>query len=235
MSFYTDCLPYFTPDMMMKNGASDETIDGNGILYMGEFYDILIEFPDAPLIVDCNAWLHTLYAKAKVAPGVINRGRDNTSRESFDDYIGLCRAAQLFAPEIAEEIYQHGKDHFWYFDNLGGAFSFSAWFGRMPGVAQHMKLCAPSAPGLNWFDRFWWSLRLISTYFYASSETSGRCLSRLMARAYLAQANRYWLCDLAVSIFQSGVRANYPNWFGDIYSRFFRPSHPFAIWMQGRI
>jgi hypothetical protein len=246
-SFYAESRPYFAKGPIMLHHVGAEEIDGNGILYTGEYFDALDIYAEIDFERD-RPHFNKVYNKSFVIPGLINRGKDNLSLQTHDDYVGFCRAAQLVSRPAAYEVYWYGKKNWWFYKNICDPITLSqrwdCWFARMPGMVQHIKMCA--GVELNWFDRLWWAVGL---YFAARSDkkaTSGKRLKRLMRNAYWMYARtheRYWLCDWASNYFCDKIEEQYPNLFGDVNQIFFqrdeelkqKPEHVLAIWMQGRI
>lgn len=233
MSFRTDCQPFFNKDLLFEHDAGHE-IDGNAVLYTSVYFLILKELSDLQL-VDATQ-LKEVYAHCSVERGLIDRGKDNLSLETQDDYYGLLGAAQVVVPTIAFDIYYYGKRNWWVFDNMHLT-GLSNWFkcclGRFPGFVGHAKFCAYEP--LNIWDKFYWSLGMVLGGLGSKKNTSGRQLEWCMLKAYNNQLQRHFMCSLAATFWMWRLRANYPNLMGDVFESFYYKDHPFSKWMMGHV
>jgi hypothetical protein len=239
-----EALPHLTESPFFSN-QPNERPDGNSVLYSGELIDLQDEYKQVTEYTE-NFFYHLL-AQITVKFGTIKRGSFHDHFQTHDDYIGACRAAQIIDPRIAKEIFIAGKTNFWcYQDQEPKSFRdrWNSYFWRIPGVVQHIKICA-SEP-LNPLDQILFFIGTWSTTLSKKESTSGRRLDRLRMRAYKDQRypHRYWLCDKAVEIFENDIRERYPKgFFGDVNQIFFQrdpelkqePTHFFARWLQGRV
>lgn len=212
--------------------------DGNGILYSSLYFLILKNWGE--LNAQDLVHVHDIYTKCKVLPGLIDRGKDNLSEEEQDDYYGLACASQITDPIIALDIYSYGKNHLWYFDNMQTARGwakiklwFDLWFGRFPGFCAHIKFCAHEDPSL--FDKCWWAFGMICGALGSKANTSGRQLEWCMYCAYSSQFHDSFICSLAARFWKNRLWAKFPNGMGDVFAGYFYTTHPFAVWMKGRI
>lgn len=103
-------------------------------------------------------------------PGLFHREGGNPAFNSVDNYIGIVRCCQVLdLPEAIHDIYDHGAQHDWIFNNRdphsdvldefaeNGA---KEWFGRFLGFPIYVK----SATGrpLSWWDQ-WKFSQMIQT------------------------------------------------------------------------
>lgn len=216
--------------------------DPNCILYTGEFFELKARFGGISQDdVDRYRWVTNFIT---IEPGLIRRGGRHTGFQTHDDYIGWCRASQIIDQWFARSVVEYGRKTGWRFYSHKPAGLNDWWNGffyRLPGVVQHMKICAGEPLGL--VDQILWSLGMIVTTLSGRTETSGRRLRRLMRNAYLSMkySHRYWVCNAAVSIFNRDIRSKYKNLYGDVQQIFFQrdpelkqsPTHLFARWYQG--
>lgn len=231
-AFVYDCGPYFLHYPFMSRDPGTD-LDGNAILYAGS-YGVLSsvlfgEYKDA---ADQSA---RLYAQSYVEPGILSRGPDKLDEpEAHDDYIGLCSLSFLGSSGAAIAICNHGKNNHWsYFRRGGWKEWFNAQFWRIPGVIQHIKLCA--AERWNLLDTIWWSIGVYANSFSKRNNTSGVILTWHMVASYSRSNEKHWLCDYVVSKWKLKIIAKYPNAMGDVFRIYYGKSHPFTKWAQGII
>lgn len=232
-AFVYDCGPYFTHYPFMSRDPGGE-LDGNAILYAGTygvlFQKLFKEYRDA------DEHSSRIYAAAYVAaqPGIITRGPDKLNEpQTHDDYIGLCSLSNLGNGGVATVFYNYGKNHWWSFFRKGQSLKdwFNDQFWRLPGVVQHIKLCASEK--WNIFDSLWWALGVYASSFSSKDNSSGAILTWHMVTAYLQSNEKHWLCDLAVAKWKAKIIAKYPNAMGDVFRIYYGIGHPFTKWAQG--
>jgi hypothetical protein len=229
-----DVRPYFKEYPLMSRDPEAEP-DGNGILYAGT-YGLLY----ARLFgVYENASAHSviLYKKSYLPdqPGLITRGPHKwEDPQAHDDYVGLASLSFLGGSGAAKAITLHGSTHGWSFLRKGRTNFrevFNAQFWRLPGLVQHLKLCAQE--DWNWFDCALWALGVYSNSFAKHGDTSGTILKWHFIRVYELSGKKNWLCDWAVRKWKHQINSLYQNAMGDVFRIYYGPDHPFAKWALG--
>lgn len=209
--------------------SKDGVLDGNAILYSGHYallYACL--FGKFPL----GDWLsEAIYEEAKHDWGMITRGPHKwPDAQTHDDYIGLCTISFLGTGYVAKEIYRRGPV-FWRKEIKGFRNWFNSQFWRIPGVWQHIKLCAGNE--WNLFDKFFWSLGIVSTSLAKKESTSGRLMDWHLRHAYKISCKDYWLCNKAMDFVEKRNAKIYANLMGDVFSIYFTKDHLLAKWSVG--
>jgi hypothetical protein len=94
-------------------------------------------------------------------PGVYHRERGVESFNSVDNYIGIVYLSSRLNLNYDVEIYRHGENYGWVFDNIVPTRGFTEelvkdkareWFGRMIGFPVFVK--AGAGFGLSWSDQW---------------------------------------------------------------------------------
>lgn len=207
-------------------------IDGNAVLYSGTL--ALIKHK---LGADTNPAINAkdLYEAVKVRPGVIARAKKPLDVQTHDDYIGMLTFSALQSGKEALEIYEYGKANRWSYVNV--AYSLADWFNgqfwRLPGVVQHIKLCAKKA--WSWFDIVMFCLSVMANAFTARDSTSGKILTWHMICMYEHKGDRSWLADAAVRFWKHRMLAMYKSGMSDIFGIYFGPDHIFTKYTVGVI
>lgn len=204
-------------------------LDGNSILYSGHYallYALLFgSYEKAD-------WLsERIYQDAKVDWGIISRGPHKIGdAQTHDDYLGLSTISFLGSGYVASVFYERGPSYV-----RKGTNTFRDWFNsqfwRIPGVWQHIKLCAGYE--LNWFDKIFWSVGIVSTSLAKKDSTSGRILDWHLRSVYRISGKRYWLCDKAVNFVEKRNSKIYSNLMGDVFGIYFSKNHIFSKWAVG--
>lgn len=226
-----DAAAYFQEHPFMAREAGG-SVDGNAVLYTGTL--ALIEHK---LGLDSanKERARDIYAKVvlKERPGVIHRALKPTDPETHDDYVGMLTLSALGSGQEAREIYAYGKANKWSYVNV--AYKFTDWFNgqfwRLPGVVQHIKLCAGKA--WNWFDVLMFALSVIANAFTAKDDTSGKILTWHYVTMYELMGDKSWLADFAVRFWKHRMLAMYPNAMGDVFAIYFGPEHVFSKYTVG--
>ena len=232
-AFEYDLKPYFQeyPYMAHTNGS----LDGNSILYAGTYgllyFKLFRAYP--------NSAEHStlLYKNSLIESGVINKGPHKANDpQTHDDYVGLCSLSFLNHGGAANAIYLHGKLTGWEFNNLpdsGWKNWFNSQFWRIPGVIQHIKLCAR----VNWsiVDKFMFSISIIGAILGPQDDTSGKILKWHMITVYELSDQKNWFCSWIVRKWKAKTLATYSGGMGDVFNVYYGPSHPFVKWAQGII
>lgn len=224
-----DSKPYFSNYPFMAHDSGG-TIDGNSILYAAT-YGLLHKklFGEYQKAAEQSA---LIYAQSMVSPGVINRGPFCQIPQTHDDYVGLCTLSFLNHGGAANAIYQHGKANSFVYPNGGDSYRdmFNGWFWRLPGMVQHIKLCA--GVSLNLFDWLLMSLGILWNAYLADG-TSGIILTWHMVSVYQLGAKKNWLADYAVQTWHRKLIEKYPAAMGDVFGVYFGKSHVLTKWAQG--
>lgn len=226
--FQKEAAEYFQ-GVFFKNSKSG-VLDGNAILYSGHYallYALL--FGKYPLA----DWLsEAIYIEAKHDWGMITRGPHKwPDAQTHDDYIGLATISFLGKYKwVAWQIKARGPV-FWRKEIKGFRNWFNSQFWRIPGVWQHLKLCA--GDDWNLFDKFWWSLGVVSTSLAKKESTSGRLLDWHLRSVYRLSGRDYWLCNKAMDFVEKRNSKLYSNLMGDVFKIYFSAEHIFAKWSIG--
>jgi hypothetical protein len=241
--FAEEARQHFAHGPLFSNQPGIEP-DGNGVLYTAFYFETLVEY--GQLTPGVAAHFRAMVQECRIAPGLIDRGKHKRADlQKHDDYIGYCRMAQLIDPTHAREVFLWGKQHGWVFKNLERKLNWKEWwntlFWRIPGVVQHIKICAGEE--LSWLDRILFFLGFWSTTLRAANSTSGRQMDWLRWQAYRDYGHEYWLCNLGVKLFEKDLRKRYPFLMGSVFQIFFQrdptlmqqPQHVLARWWQGKI
>ena len=227
-----DFNPYFQHYPFMSR-YMDGGLDGNAILYAGHYGLLTAKlFGSYDKAKEHSA---ELYAKShlKERPGVITRGPHKwNDPQTHDDYVGLATLSFLGGGAAAWFIYSHGKSNHWSFFR-GGKIQdwFNAQFWRLPGLVQHLKLCA--SENLNLFDRLWWAIGVAADAY--SKDASGKLLTWHYVSVYEMSGKKYFLCDWAVRKWKRSIIEAYPDSMGGIFRTYYEQTHPFVKWSQGVI
>lgn len=204
--------------------------DNNSVLYTcGHYFSILKKRGELDLVKD-RAHFLDLYDAIKVGPGRYNRGENKLQHNAFDDIIGLARGAQLLAPEVALEIYTHGLNNDWLYNNTDKKdilTLLSSWHWRIAGTTQHYKICADKI--LTPFDRFAFGVDKTSTGFKPWSATSGRLLDWIKIESYYDTMYKNERCDEVARNFEASISNKYDNGISDVFGKYFSKAHPFSI------
>lgn len=231
--FISEAEPYLRSYPFFSHDRAGN-LDGNSILYAGT-YGLLYSklFTKYPLAADHST---LLYVKSYLPehPGVITRGPHKwLDPQTHDDYIGLCTLSFLNHSGAANAIYLHGKQSHWsYFRGGESRDKFNSLFWRIPGVVQHIKLCAREK--LNLFDAIWLAAGILGSA-YGKGDESGKILKWHMVSVYESQADRNWLCDWAAKTWKRKLIENYPGAMGDVFGIYFGGNHLFCRWANGVI
>lgn len=230
--FLADFSAYFNEYPFMSRYPHKDP-DGNGILYAGT-YGLLYSklFGEYGLAAEHSALLYrNSYLREK--PGVLTRGPHKWGDpQTHDDYIGLCTLSAMGGGGAATAVYQHGKRNWWFYFRSGGwRDRFNAIFYRIPGVVQHIKMCAGER--LTALDSFMLAVGLYFNSFTKKSSTSGKIVKWHMASIYLRGSQKNWLCDWAVQKWIEALMEKYPGGMGEVFEIYYGPDHPLAKWGQG--
>ena len=233
MSLFRDaCKPYFLFFPYMSNKPRGAP-DNNTVLYTcGHYFSILKRLGELDPEID-EPHFRLIHKEITIAPGRYKRGPNKLQHTAHDDIIGLSRGAQLLAPDIASEIYLHGLNNDWVYNNTGkrdAVTLFKSWHWRIMGTSQHYKLCNDKQ--LTPFDEFAFSADKISTNFKPFSATSGRLLDLLKIWSYNDSSFKSEKCDDIEATFWGSINAKYKNGISDIYAKFFSKQHPFSIFTK---
>jgi hypothetical protein len=232
LEFIEESKPYFDNYPFMAPTKHGE-LDGNTILYSGTYgmvsNSIFGKYKDAP---EHSARLYN-ESYVPLSPGLLTRGPHKwDDPQTHDDYIGMASLSFLGGGGAARAIYEYGKKHGWsYVRNSNPSVSdwFNGQFWRLPGVVQHIKICAGES--LSAIGSAWWAL---GVYFSAANE-SGLILTWHMISVYEQTGKRNFLCDYVVRGWKRKLIEKYPNAMGEVFGIYYSPTHLFARWMQGII
>lgn len=230
--FLADVRAYFDEYPLMSRDPGAEP-DGNGILYAGTYGLLYAKlFGEYKNSAEHSTLLYrACYLPEK--PGVITRGPHKwLDPQTHDDYIGMCTLSGLNHGDAATAIYMHGKKNWWFYFR-GGVLrdKFNAIFYRLPGVVQHIKICA--GVQLNQLDMVLLAAGLYSNSLGDQADTSGKIMKWHMASMYLRGSQRNWLCDWAVQKWIDKLMETYPNGMSDVFAIYYGKSHPFVRWAVG--
>ena len=178
-------------------------------------------------IVEANNYIRD----CKEREGIFNRAPDKFDMQAHDDYVGICCTSKQLQLPYAEEIYNYGTKHWWYFDNTEETpkFEFRNWFGRFVWTVFTFKACARARANL--FLQLAFGLFLYTQSFNKDlTDTSGRILAWVQKEAV---KGKYKLVDWFIEKWEADVKAKYPNGVGDIMSIYHAPDHPFALILKG--
>jgi hypothetical protein len=231
--FATDAKPHFLSYPAMSHDAN-QAVDGNAVLYAGTY--ALISFKLYGVYGAAVTHEKDLYEAVKVDQGVIGRFGKPKDAQTHDDYIGLATLSGLTEnKQAAIDMFVHGKLNHWSFVNVAYNFTdlFNAQFWRLPGVVQHIKLCAGKA--WNWLDIVLFALSVIFNAFTPKDSTSGKILVWHSIVMYECLGDSNWLSDFAVRFWKHQILKMYPNAMGDIFGIYFGPDHVFTKWTKGII
>ncbi len=226
--FEKEAIPYFSAWPFMAHSSAG-TLDGNCILYAGHYallhYVLFGEYKAA------DAHSENIYSFTKVDWGIISRGPHKIGDpQTHDDYLGLCTISFLGSGYVARTIYERGPSYV-----RKGTNTFRDWFNsqfwRIPGVWQHIKLCA--GYDLNLFDQIFWSLGIVSTSLAKKESTSGRLMDWHLRHVYRISRKDYWLCNKAVEFVEKRNSKLYSNLMGDVFKIYFSAEHILAKWSVG--
>jgi hypothetical protein len=234
--FLEDVRPYFRQYPFMA-ARPDAELDGNSILYAGTYgllhQRLFSSYEDAgihSLLLYKDSYLPS-------QPGVITRGpHKENDPQTHDDYVGMASLSYLGGSGAAKAIALHGKNHCWSFRRKGHntiAEIFNAQFWRLPGLVQHLKLCARGE--WNALDYLFWSIGVFASSFAKHGDTSGTILTWHFVRVYEQSGKKNWLCDWAVRKWKLQINSLYLNAMGDVFRIYYGPDHPFAKWALGII
>ena len=218
--------PYIQRWPYVSNQAYEQP-DGNAILYQGVFLAIKRRYYKS---LESDAlWVQSTYNESHTFPGVLNRGNHKFNDwQSFDDYIGMIYSSHITGElKSAIQIYNHGKNNFWIYDNQGGK-RLKGFFGRIPGFIAMVKLSVRKK--LNILDQISFALALIG-----NKSESGFQKSWLLYDLYKTNPHEYNLINWACKKFEKSVSEKYPNKMGDVFRIYYGPNHVFTKWMMGRI
>mgnify|MGYP006266702729 CR=1 FL=1 len=224
---------YFQHYPLMSRDPGGE-LDGNSVLYAGTYALICRKLYGR--YVDAKDYEYNLYKFIEVKPGVICRGGKPQDPQTHDDYIGLCTLSGLTAEKkAATEVYEYGKANCWSYVNVAYSFKdlFNAQFWRLPGVVQHIKICAGKS--WSWFDYLLFIVSVLTNAFTAKNSTSGKILTWHMVTMYELLGDRFWLADKAVAFWKHRILKMYPNAMGDVFGIYFGKDHVFAKYTIGII
>jgi hypothetical protein len=225
--FEKESIEYFK-DWPFMSHSNVGILDGNTILYSGHY--ALLHYLLFGTYKAAEDHSQKIYIDSKVDWGIINRGPHKPDdNQSHDDYIGLATMSFLGSGYVARLFYERGPS--FYKRGSGSRAWFNSQLWRIPGPWQHLKLCA--GYDLNWFDRFWWSLGIVSTSFAKKESTSGRLMDWHLRHVYRISKKNYWLCNLAMDFVEKRNSKIYPNLMGDVFSIYFTKEHILAKWSIG--
>lgn len=232
-AFIYDFKPYFInyPFMAPSHGGQ---LDGNSILYAGS-YGLLCArlFGEYKESAEHSTMLYKL-SYLEELPGMITRGPHKwNDPQTHDDYIGLCTLSFLNHSGAAFAICRRGQSSRWSYFREHGTWKewFNAQFWRIPGVVQHIKLCAGAPWGL--LDSFLWAIGVWSNTLGNQSDTSGKILKWHLVSAYEMSDRKNLLCSWAVRKWKTKLSETYPNGMGDVFKVYYGASHKFVTWAQG--
>ena len=206
---------YETDDGFLKD--RNKILDGNAILYTGcklVAYEVLgiIQRED----YDNYLKIMTNWEAAK---GLLNRAHKPKDDQSHDDYIGAC-----VEPRMAKRVYNYGSAHHWYFNNTGRSFTLNDWHGRTPGFVCHVKVCAGVEP--SFWDRFFWTIDIVSTSFKRRKATSGRIQD--WVKVFKMQDSPHWLTRWASNRFIRSIQKKYKGEIGEVFAIYHDANHPLS-------
>lgn len=199
---------YNSLNIYSKNNPEQD--NGNALGYSAHYYSILsrnnlVEQSDKDKFKN----MISVYWKT---PGLLNRKPNDEWCQAFDDYEFVCHAAHMIGEtQVPEQIYQYGKNNFWYFNNTSDkTFRLKYFFNRRPGFTTHVKLCAGRTP--NILERLFWAVGI--ALFGANSDvtnTSGKVREFMYILNYEKSGIKSWVMDLAVKHWRNKMSKMYPN------------------------
>jgi len=227
--FRKELQDYLVRFPLMSNQPGQEP-DGNPVLYASVAIVMYCRFFGSDLFVE--QWCKELYENCRISPGVINRGSHKAQdTQEHDDYIGLLTASRFSGYTLpAKEIYLHGKENFWVYDEgkyrskiLGNLENF---YTRFPGFTDHAAICAGHPSSMFWIN-----------FSFPFWKTGGSSLQKAWLRreAYLKFGERNRVTDYAISLWESGLQRHRPGLMGDVFTEYYGPNHVFSRWFKDKL
>jgi hypothetical protein len=93
----------------------------------------------------------------------------------------------------------------------------------MPYFKATIKACARQK--LTLWDEIMFSAALISNFWEAKNETSGRCLLYLASKAVYGNG---WIATFSIGLWRTFMQKLYPHGLQEVYGIYFGEGHPLA-------
>lgn len=244
-----DAAPYFESTFPFMRARVGEELDGNPISYSSIFCHILMDhfietLQDERCLDYVGALLEQIYEKSVRAPGFLSRGPHKLKdRQTHDDIVHFVTAASRVGGMQKElnEIYNFCEIMGWsYFIEKPETMKerFQSWLLRVPGFKSVVK--AAAGKKLSFIEKLWLAFDIYTTTRSEKSSTSGRMMDWSKSKLFAGSTG---IVGWAFKKFDHDIRARYPNLMGDVFQIYFqrddllvqKPSHVFAVWMQGRV
>lgn len=217
------CAEYSTEDGVMLD--RNKIIDGNALLYTAAKISLM---QDLGIIghQEFDTYMHML-ANVEQAPGLIDRYGKPGDKQQHDDYVGLLAASAIRdSGEFAERVYEHGKSHWYSWNNQEGRWTLWSFFVRQPGFWATVK--AASGKWLNPFDEVMAIGDLLTSVH--TSGASGKLMNYLQYKTYVRKCS--WktnpLLRSGCALFKFLYMRRFPKGVKESYSEYFGPDYPFS-------
>jgi hypothetical protein len=242
---WTDADGLVAPRPCDPNGHS---ASGNGVLFTSETM-VIASIVGALTSPEAGNYLNTMGKCFKIQ-GLLCRGPFQPDQEAADDYIGLAAGLasiadgskfpirNAYANIIAAQVLNYGaknpvKGFFglpfrYVYNNVNpGQWDPQAWLGRMQNVLVLYSYVLGRKIAL--WSKIWLSAACLMGAFAQKTDTDARILSWLSL--YVANSLQpSFLTKLTAKIWNWRVKKDYPNGMKDIFSLYFTPAHPIAVY-----
>lgn len=165
--------------------------------------------------------LNGFIKSTEVEPGLYNRHPDKQDNpQTHDDYLGMVVSSYVTTDGInphseaypARPIYDYGKKHWWYYDNLKKPVDFTTkwnyWHGRFPGMIGVYKRAAGEKVGI--LDRAAFCVGIFGEIFFNKdkTDTSGRILQWLANQVMQGESK---MVDYCIDKWNKNIEVLYPE------------------------
>lgn len=191
--------------------------EDNGLLFSATYLNLLGEDDEE------ERWFFQLVLECSLKSGLICRYPGDTRLQAHDDMIGVAN----FSSVLADMILTYGERNLysWNTENPG-KWTLRTFFYRMGAFVPFLK--AKSDRKLNLLD----TLNVFLSYYLNTREpkegSSGKCLLYLMSDAL--ENNGNFVTKRVVAYWRKKMMQMYPGGRQELYSIYFKPHHPFAIY-----
>lgn len=176
---------------------------------------------------DLDTYFHML-SSTEVAPGLLDRYGKPGDKQQHDDYIGMLAASAVCDDGVfARRVVNHGKRHWWSWNNQDGKWALWSFFVRQPGFWATAK--AAAGKWLNPFD----STMAVGDLLYCvlfGKGSSGLLMNYLQYHTYVRNCCPFVHPGLRLGcfIFRKLYLRKFPKGIKESYSDYFGPDYPFA-------
>lgn len=213
MTFKEACQPYreeATGMVVLVPQPRDHSCD-NGLLFSSTYMMLLGEEATTSDVI----WFTHLVETCSLEPGLLARYPTETWPSSWDDHVGVAVAAAHYNKTIAKDLWAYGKSHHFMYG--------SNFLARIVDFMPTLK-CAAGEP-LTWLEQALVATAFLANFWEDREQVSGRCLLYLKQRLFWG---KYWLIDLAISLWRARMGKLYPQGMRQVYTMYFKDHHPFA-------